>query len=224
MPEKSKASTSRKSLPKACALIELHLRQNARRCQPKRRTSDRGSALNVPTKHGVEHDALPAAVEARLDRKPLFDDLDVAEPPSSARNSAGAVLAAAPARPRARAAPSSASTARSATRRGCRPGTSPSCPGFSTRRHSRHQPPVVGGVLHDAMRVDEIERVVGKRQPLAVGFAQVRLEALLREILTRQRDRRRRQVDAGDDRAAAWRSGRDRCPRRNRPRAPACPR
>ena len=27
----------------------LYLRQNARRCQPKRRTSDRGSALKVPT-------------------------------------------------------------------------------------------------------------------------------------------------------------------------------
>src|SRR5205085_11641560 len=27
-----------------------HLRQNARRCHPKRLTSDRGSALNVPTK------------------------------------------------------------------------------------------------------------------------------------------------------------------------------
>ncbi len=41
-----------------------------------------------------------------------------------------------------------------------------------------------------------------KRQVLAVGFAQVRLEPLLREVLAGQRDRRRREIDAGDERAA----------------------
>ena len=41
------------------------------------------------------------------------------------------------------------------------------------------------------MRVDEIERVVGKRQLLAVGFAQVSLQALLLEILACEDDRRR---------------------------------
>ena len=53
------------------------------------------------------------------------------------------------------------------------------------------------------MRVDQIERVVGKWQVLAVGFAQIGLQPLLLEVLPRQRDRGRRQIDARDDRAAA---------------------
>ena len=52
------------------------------------------------------------------------------------------------------------------------------------------------------MGEDEIERVVGERQLLAVGFAQVRFEPLLREVLSGERDRRRREIDAGDERAA----------------------
>ena len=52
------------------------------------------------------------------------------------------------------------------------------------------------------MREHQIERVVGERQVLAVGLAQIRLQPLLREVLPRQRDGRRRQVDAGDDGAA----------------------
>ena len=53
------------------------------------------------------------------------------------------------------------------------------------------------------MGEDEIEGVVGKRQVLAVGLAQIGLEPLLREVLARQRDRRRGQIDAGDERAAS---------------------
>ena len=42
---------------------------------------------------------------------------------------------------------------------------------------------------------------------LAVGFAQVRLEPLLREVLSGQRDRRRREIDAADDGAALREAG-----------------
>ena len=41
------------------------------------------------------------------------------------------------------------------------------------------------------MGEDQVERVVGKRQVLAVGFAQIGRQPLLREVLPRQRDRRR---------------------------------
>ena len=47
----------------------VHLRQNASRCHPKRRTSERGSALNVPTKKVLYSSALPAAVQPRLHRE-----------------------------------------------------------------------------------------------------------------------------------------------------------
>ena len=75
-------------------------------------------------------------------------------------------------------------------------------PGFSTRRHSSTSAAAVGRVLHDAVCENEIERAVGVRQMLSVGFAQVRFEALLREVLSGQRDRRRRDIDATDERAA----------------------
>ena len=53
------------------------------------------------------------------------------------------------------------------------------------------------------MRVDEVERVVGERQPFAVGDPEVALEPLLLEVGPRERDRRLGEVDAGDQRAAA---------------------
>ena len=165
---------------------ELHLRQNARRCQPNRRTSDRGRALNVPTKKVLNMRALPAFVQPGLHRKALFDDSHVAEAAQERAELAGAVLAQ---HRRVLVLERGLHQLRQAVQprdavvdleHGELPG----------REHAAallDQPLVVGRVLHDAMRVDEIERVVGKRQLLAVGFAQVGLQALLREILARQR-------------------------------------
>ena len=64
------------------------------------------------------------------------------------------------------------------------------------------QPLRVGGVLHDAVRVHQIEGVVGKRQLLAVGDLERAAQPLLREVGARQLDRRRREIDAGDVGAA----------------------
>ena len=76
-------------------------------------------------------------------------------------------------------------------------------PGFSTRWHLANQLRGVGGVLHDAVAVDDVERRVGVRQRLAVGDAQfLGRHAVQLEILARKIDRRLRQVDAGDTSAA----------------------
>src|SRR5262249_25694181 len=53
------------------------------------------------------------------------------------------------------------------------------------------------GVLNDAMAEDQIERLVGKWQPLAVGDPEVASEALLIEVCAGQIDRGRRDIDAG---------------------------
>ena len=47
------------------------------------------------------------------------------------------------------------------------------------------------------MGIHEVERLVGERQVLAVGLAQIRVEPLLPEVLARERDRGRREIDAG---------------------------
>lgn len=62
-------------------------------------------------------------------------------------------------------------------------------------------------VLHDPVGVDEIECAVGKRQSLAVGLLQIPLQPPLLEVLSRERDRRRRQIDAGDQRATLRKAG-----------------
>ena len=67
-----------------------------------------------------------------------------------------------------------------------------------------NQLPRIGGVLDDAVREDEIERTIPKRQMLAVGDAEFRRQPLLSEIRSRKLDRRRREIDAGD-RSAAFR-------------------
>src|SRR5262245_25282305 len=56
-------------------------------------------------------------------------------------------------------------------------------------------------VLDDAVSVKQIERVVRKWQPLSVGLPKVAAKPLLLEVRSRQRDRRRREVHAGNDRA-----------------------
>ena len=61
----------------------------------------------------------------------------------------------------------------------------------------------IARVLHHAVSVDQIERGIGERQVLAIGLAQIRGESLLREVLSRQRDGRRRQIHPSDDRAAS---------------------
>ena len=75
-------------------------------------------------------------------------------------------------------------------------------PGFEHAPAFLDERPAVGCVLHDAVCENEIERAVGVRQMLAVGFAKVRFEALLREVLSGERDRRRRDIDATDEGAA----------------------
>ena len=129
----SSSRSSRKSFPNACALTQiLHLVQKASRCQPKRRTQARGSALKVPTKNVLNKRPLPPAVQPRLHRKPFLHDPHVAKAGEQARGTRRRCSVSGPARLRARAAPSSPSTARSATRRGCRPGT-PRCRPASAR-------------------------------------------------------------------------------------------
>ena len=61
-----------------------------------------------------------------------------------------------------------------------------------------HDAAIVGRILHDPVRVDEVERVVGERERLGVGGRDAGREALLDEILTRQRGRVVRQVEADD--------------------------
>ena len=61
----------------------------------------------------------------------------------------------------------------------------------------------VRGVLDDAVRVHQIEAVRVEWQLLPVGLTQVGGEPLLREVLSCERDRGRRDVDAGHLRAAA---------------------
>ena len=76
-------------------------------------------------------------------------------------------------------------------------------PGRKDAAALAHERAIVGRVLHDAVRVDEIERSLAKRQRLAVGDGEACRQLLEREILRRQRDRRRREVDAGDHRAVS---------------------
>ena len=65
-----------------------------------------------------------------------------------------------------------------------------------------HQAPGIARVLHHAVRVHQIERVVGKRQALSVGDLEVARETLLRKIGLRELDGRRREIDSGDAGAA----------------------
>ena len=71
-----------------------------------------------------------------------------------------------------------------------------------------HEPLRVRGVLHDAVGEDEIERAAsgnGSCSPSATS--KVAAQPLLREIGAGQLDRRRREVDAGDDGAAPGEPG-----------------
>ena len=63
--------------------------------------------------------------------------------------------------------------------------------------------PVVRRILHHAVRVHEIERFVPERQRFALSDGHSSLEALLRQILARERRGARCGVDAGHARAAA---------------------
>ena len=162
-------------------LDQLHLRQNASRCQPNRRTSRRGRALKVPTKIVLNTRPFhpPCSRDftgkrsstIRISRKPLQHG---AEP-------GGAVLA---------------------EHRGVlvlerhlhqlRQGVQPGHPvvdlkdGFSARLQDT--PALVDQrrgarrVLHHAVGEHEIECAVCIRQVLAVGFAQIGLEPLLGEF------------------------------------------
>ena len=58
-----------------------------------------------------------------------------------------------------------------------------------------HQRAIPAGVLHDTVGIHEVERLVGERQMLAVGLAQIRGQPLLPEVLSRERDRGRREID-----------------------------
>src|SRR5205085_5395362 len=58
--------------------------------------------------------------------------------------------------------------------------------------------PIVRCVLDDAVSVDEIEGVVRIWKVFAVRLTQIRAEALLREVLLRERNCRRGQIDTGD--------------------------
>jgi len=64
------------------------------------------------------------------------------------------------------------------------------------------QLPRIGGVLYDAVRIDEIERRVGTRKLFSVGDAELCVQTLLFEVRSSQIDRRRSDIDAGDDCAA----------------------
>ncbi len=68
--------------------------------------------------------------------------------------------------------------------------------------HLVHERLRIGRVLHDAVREHVVEGVAGKRQLFAVGDAQVAGQSLLLEVGLRQRDGRRREIDAGADGAA----------------------
>src|SRR5204862_4871232 len=61
--------------------------------------------------------------------------------------------------------------------------------------------PRIGGVLHDAVGEHQIERAIGKRQVLAVGDFEPPAKTLLLEVRAGERNRRRREVDAGYRRA-----------------------
>ena len=153
-----RASMSRKSLPSAWALISLHsragdaFRQNASRCQPNRRTSARGSALNVPTKNVLKASPFHPPWSRDFTGKRSSTMRTSRKSREQARNSP-ALYCAGPARPRARAGPSSASTARSATRPGCRPGTPPRRRA-SARGGTRDQRGRIARVLDDAVGVN----------------------------------------------------------------------
>ena len=63
--------------------------------------------------------------------------------------------------------------------------------GFATRlEHATafvDQPLRIGRVLHDAVRVDQVECPVRKRQPFAVGDPEIGREPLLLEVGLRER-------------------------------------
>ena len=95
--------------------------QNAIKCQPSGRTSDRGSALKVPT--NIVLNATPFQPLCRRDftGKRSGTMRVSAKRLQQLREFARSNTSSTPAHPRARARPSSPSTARSATTRGCRP-------------------------------------------------------------------------------------------------------
>jgi glycerol-3-phosphate dehydrogenase len=69
------------------------------------------------------------------------------------------------------------------------------------------QPLRVRRVLHDAVGVHQVERVVGKREMFPVGDAKVARQPLLGEVGPGQIDRPAGQVDAGGDRASLREAG-----------------
>ena len=69
-------------------------------------------------------------------------------------------------------------------------------PGLEHAPALLHERAIPAGVLHDAVGIHEVERLVGERQLLAVGLAQIRGQPLLPEVLSRERDRGRREIDA----------------------------
>ncbi len=76
-------------------------------------------------------------------------------------------------------------------------------------QHSAHfinEPSSVRGVLHDAMREDVVEMIVGKREPLTVGDDQAGAQLLMSHVLSCQPNRRVRQIDADDPRLASRKS------------------
>ena len=180
---------------------QLHLRQNARRCHPKRFTSDRGRALKVPTNMVLNTKPFHPPWRRDLTGNRSSTISTSLNPSSRDLNSAALYL------PSTGASSCSSGTFisfESALSHDTRLYTwkIASCPGFKHTAALGDQPLVVGGVLHDTMRVYEVERVVGERQLLAVRFAEIGIEFLVGEVLPRQRDGRRRQIDAGHDRAA----------------------
>ena len=70
-------------------------------------------------------------------------------------------------------------------------------PGFNAPAFSTSA--LLLGVLHNAVCENEIERAVGVRQMLSVGFAKVRFQTLLEKFCPGERDRRRRDIDATDE-------------------------
>src|SRR5215218_1591823 len=198
--------TNRKSFPYAWPLIRcMRLGSACANCDqvpPEPLDPAARQRVECPDERAVEERALPAAVETAPHGEPLRDQLHVAETreqPEEARmrvrpdHGGIDVLEIDFHQLRERVQPGDAvvdleerATART--------------------QHAaalRHEPYVIGGVLHDAVREHVVERGVAEREIFAVRDCEARGKLLTGEVLRGQPDSRARRINARGLRSAA---------------------
>lgn len=161
-----------------------------------------GQRIECTDEKRIEEGSFPPTVQARFDRKPLLDDSNITKPAQQLPELTGAVFQQNRSvfmlqrhlhQLRERIQPRDA-VIYLKNRFATRLQNAPALVDELLR---------VGRVLDDAVGVYQIEGTVGKWKPFSVCFTEVGFQPLLFEILSRECDCRRRQIDAGDDRSAA---------------------